>query len=154
MVKSPVVVLMFVLFAVPARSQQVAPAVLRAAISELKQAIVRADAAVLARVLSDDVDLWTGGILRETGQSSVAGNVTQRPIWSERGPAYLKNESIRVVSADVALVDARWVRYGSTGSAGSPPVLFVLKKEGPRWLVASIRIILQAAGPAVVIPAR
>jgi hypothetical protein len=44
--------------------------------------------------------------------------------------------SIRFVAADVALVNA---------ASGQVPVLIVMKKEGPRWRIASLRQLSQSA---------
>ena len=46
----------------------------------------------------------------------------------------------RFVTSDVALVEGSWT-YQEAGSSQTIPLLFVMKKEGERWKIASVRML-------------
>jgi len=64
--------------------------------------------------------------------------ISSRP-WSEVTAPRVVSESIGFVTPDVALVDGAIVQYGSL-SASREPVLFVMKKQGTEWRIASLRL--------------
>jgi len=49
--------------------------------------------------------------------------------------------NIRFVSVDVALADGVLLYEDSSGDAQATPILFVMKKQGADWKIASIRIL-------------
>ena len=59
--------------------------------------------------------------------------------WSEVGPPVLLVDSVRFISADVALVNASETQIGP--AARRYPVLFVMKKESSGWKIASLRLL-------------
>jgi len=60
--------------------------------------------------------------------------------WSEMSPPAIVVESIWFPAADVALADgAEW--QVTRGSAGIP-LLFVMKRESGRWLIAAVRVLM------------
>ncbi len=59
--------------------------------------------------------------------------------WPETTAPRIVSDSIRFVSPDVALVDAAITQIGAL-SWRHEPVLFVLKKVGPDWRIASLRL--------------
>jgi hypothetical protein len=124
----------------PLRSQPLPPQELRAAVENLKDAVSSLDTTELERMLSDDADLWTGGSRPETGRAAVARRLTQRPVWSERSAPIWRDESIRVLTPDVALVDARMVQHGTVFLSDRSHVLFVFRKEPAGWRISSIRL--------------
>jgi hypothetical protein len=60
----------------------------------------------------------------------------RRP-WLELATPWISTRAIRFVTPDVALVDAKNAPYGSV--MPSLPVLFVMKKVGRDWRIASFR---------------
>jgi hypothetical protein len=65
-----------------------------------------------------------------------------REPWSEITSPRLVIQSIRFVTPDVALVNAVNTHYGSMILARRIPVLFVMKKEGTAWRIASLRVLV------------
>jgi hypothetical protein len=59
--------------------------------------------------------------------------------WSEVTPPRIVAKRIRFVTPDVALVDAAIAQIGSL-SGSHEPVLFVMKKQGTEWWIASLRL--------------
>ena len=48
--------------------------------------------------------------------------------------------TIRFITPDVALADGTWT-YEDSGTALQKPLLFVMKKEGTAWRIASLRLL-------------
>ena len=65
--------------------------------------------------------------------------------WSEVTTPRQTIQSIRFVTPDVALVNAANAQYGSTIPVRRIPVLFVMKKEGTDWRIASLRVLVDLA---------
>ena len=70
---------------------------------------------------------------------SIMSDAAKQP-WSEAMPPALVIDSIRFVTADVAIVNAANVQITST-LARRAPVLFVMKREGTAWKIASLRML-------------
>jgi hypothetical protein len=60
-------------------------------------------------------------------------------------PAHLNTQSVRLLTADVALVDAVAVRQVGEASLRTP-VLLVMRKVGDVWKIASVRVIARSPG--------
>ena len=61
--------------------------------------------------------------------------------WSEMTAPVLLIQSIRFVTADVAVVNAVNTQFGSMTLTRRVQVLFVMKKEGAEWKIASLRVL-------------
>jgi hypothetical protein len=64
---------------------------------------------------------------------------SDRP-WSEVTTPHIVVQSIRLITPDVALVDAANTQYGSTVVVRRAPVLFIMKKETKDWRIAAVRV--------------
>jgi hypothetical protein len=53
----------------------------------------------------------------------------------------ITNGAIRFITPDVALTDGAWTYEGDSGTTQAIPVLFVMKKEGDNWKIASLRVL-------------
>jgi len=53
---------------------------------------------------------------------------------------HISSGTIRFVSADVATVDGKWT-YTDGGSIRTIPLLFVMRREGDEWKIASARLL-------------
>jgi hypothetical protein len=73
---------------------------------------------------------------------------SQRPL-SEVSAPKLAVRSIRFISPEVAMVDAEKVQFGSMILRRSIPMLFVMRKEGPDWRIASVRVTAPSLSVAV-----
>lgn len=62
--------------------------------------------------------------------------------WSEVTTPRIVIQSIRFISAEVALADAANTQYGSTILVRRVPVLFVMKKQAGEWRIASLRVLV------------
>src|SRR2546430_9858013 len=62
--------------------------------------------------------------------------------WSEVTGPRMVIQSIRFVTPEVALVNAANTHYGTMILARRIPVLFVMKKEGTSWRIASLRVLV------------
>ncbi|SPE33156.1 exported hypothetical protein [Candidatus Sulfopaludibacter sp. SbA3] len=60
----------------------------------------------------------------------------RRP-WSETAAPRIFSKAVRFITPDVALVDALVAPYGMV--LPTTPALFVMKKVGPDWRIASFR---------------
>jgi hypothetical protein len=58
----------------------------------------------------------------------------------EVSQVYFAVTAIRMVSADVAFVDATASQYGSLIMKRSVPAVFVLKREGGAWRISVMRV--------------
>src|SRR5690242_13049414 len=58
----------------------------------------------------------------------------------ERSQMYFEPGAIRLVTGDVALVDASGHRYGGMAGKETAPAIFVLKKEGADWKIEALRV--------------
>ena len=70
---------------------------------------------------------------------------SDRP-WSEVTTPRMVIQSIRLITPDVALVDAANTQYGSTILVRRVPVLVVMKREGKDWRIASLRVLVDLMG--------
>lgn len=59
--------------------------------------------------------------------------------WSEVTAPQFTAQSIRFVTADVALVDAAVSQYGSTIGVRRVPVLLLMRRDGVEWKIAAVR---------------
>jgi len=62
--------------------------------------------------------------------------------WSEVTTPRFVIQSIRFITAEVALADAANTQYGSTILVRRVPVLFVMKKQAGEWRIASLRVLV------------
>jgi len=62
--------------------------------------------------------------------------------WSEVTSLRMVIQSIRFVTPEVALVNAANTHHGSMILARRIPALFVMKKEGTGWGIASLRVLV------------
>jgi hypothetical protein len=70
---------------------------------------------------------------------SAMSDAAKQP-WSEAMPPTLVIDSIRFVTTDVAIVNAANLQITST-LARRAPVLFVMKREGTAWKIATLRML-------------
>ncbi|MCW5981806.1 MAG: hypothetical protein KIT09_27215 [Bryobacteraceae bacterium] len=92
-----------------------------------------------AALFVSDGDLRIAGEV-VAGPKAIADRLSSRPAWDEVTPPRIEKKSIRLVTPDVAIVDASWVQYGSMIVKREWPVLLLLKKDGARWRVSSLRV--------------
>jgi len=76
--------------------------------------------------------------------------VTVLPGLSSTSTAQVLNPRItsgatRFISPDVALADGTWTYKDNGGATQTIPLLFVMKKEGDDWKIASLRVLAPAA---------
>jgi uncharacterized protein (TIGR02246 family) len=119
--------------------QPSAPAGVSSLLAAMNEALQRSDAGTIAALFSNDGDLRIGGRVA-AGAKTIAERLTDRRPWSEVTPPKIENQSVRLVTPDVAIVDASWVQYGSTVVRRASPVLLVMKKDGERWQVVALRL--------------
>jgi hypothetical protein len=53
----------------------------------------------------------------------------------------IANRAVRFITPDVALADGDWTYDDSSGSKRTVPILFVMKKEGDDWKIASLHVL-------------
>ncbi len=53
--------------------------------------------------------------------------------------------AIRFISLNVALADGTWTYKDNSGATQTVPLLFVMKKEGDDWKIASVRVLAPTA---------
>jgi hypothetical protein len=114
-------------------------------VSAVSHALNHRNSADLATLFASDGDLRIGGSIL-TGPKVIAERLGTQPVWSEVTAPRIETESLRLLSNDVAVVDARWVQYGSMIVKRAQPVVLLLRIEGGRWRVASLRLAPSCAG--------
>jgi hypothetical protein len=62
--------------------------------------------------------------------------------WSEVTIPRVVVQSIRLITKDVALVDAANTQYGSTVLVRRVPLLMVMRREAKGWRIASLRVMV------------
>lgn len=108
-------------------------------LAAMNKALQKPDVDAIAGLFSKDGDLRiAGGVL--AGPRTIAERLADRRPWSEVTPPRIEHESVRLVTPDVAMVDASWVQYGSTIMRRAQSVMLLLRKEGAEWRVASLRV--------------
>ena len=103
------------------------------------------DAAALAALLTADVDQQqTSGNVRHGRDAVVKGSLATQA--STGGKRTITLDSIRFVTADVAIADGRYDSVGrADGSDRHMLTSMVLKREGSAWKIAAIRNMLPTA---------
>ena len=103
------------------------------------------DAAALTALMTADVDQQqTSGNVRRGRDAVVKGSLATQQ--STGGTRTITLESIRFVTADVAIADGRYDSLGrADGSDRHMLTSMVLKREGGAWKIAAIRNMLPAA---------
>jgi uncharacterized protein (TIGR02246 family) len=120
---------------------------IRAVIQAFLDTREKNDAAGLAALLTPDVDQQqTSGNVRRGRDAVVTGSLATQQ--STGGRRTITVDSLRFVSADVAIADGR---YDSTGRADGTDqrmlTSMVLRREGGAWKIAAIRNMLPNAPP-------
>ncbi len=103
------------------------------------------DAAALAALMTADVDQQqTSGNVRRGRDAVVKGSLATQQ--STGGTRTITLDSIRFVTADVAIADGRYDSVGrADGSDRHMLTSMVLKREGGAWKIAAIRNMLPTA---------
>ncbi len=57
----------------------------------------------------------------------------------------IASSTIRFITPEVALADGTWTYRDTSGATQTIPLLFVMKKEGEDWKIASLRVLAPAA---------
>jgi hypothetical protein len=98
--------------------------------------------------------LWSGK--RRVVEQSLTVTISHQP-WGEAtfgpGPSEetvnprISGGEVRFITADVALADGTFTYTGERGVVQSTPLVFVLKKDGDSWKIASVRIAQPLGAP-------
>ena len=117
-------------------------AAIRAVIQAFLDTREKNDAAGLAALLTADVDQrQTSGNMRSGRDAVVTGSLATQQ--STGGKRTITVESVRFMSADVALADGRYDSIGrADGSNRHMLTSMVLRREGGAWKIAAIRNML------------
>jgi uncharacterized protein (TIGR02246 family) len=120
-------------------------AAIRAVVKAFLDARDKNDAAALAALMTGDVDQQqTSGIVRHGREAVVKGSLATQQ--STGGTRTITLDSIRFVTADVAIADGRYDSLGrADGSDRHMLTSMVLKHEGGAWKIAAIRNMLPTA---------
>ena len=94
----------------------------------------------MASLFAPDGDLWIGSEIAGKGPEEIEGALEKAAIWSETTAPVIQNESVRLLSDDVALVNANQVQYGSLILKKSVPLTMLLKYAGGRWQIMTMRL--------------
>jgi uncharacterized protein (TIGR02246 family) len=129
-------ILILLLCTAPAFAQNSVEAVIAA----VNEAAASGDAQAFATLFAADGDLWRGGKRVASGREAIAHSFKPRGVWTEQSPPKIKNESVRIVTPDVALVDAIQVRYGAMNMGQTVPVLMLLRRMDDAWKIVTMRV--------------
>jgi uncharacterized protein (TIGR02246 family) len=120
-------------------------AAIRALVQQYVDARERMDAKAVEQLFTADADqLVSSGEWRKGRDAVVRGSIESSRTTG--GKRTITVESVRVLSADVALADGRYEMTGlARGATRSMWTTFVLKRTGKEWRITAIRNMLPAA---------
>jgi len=115
-----------------------------ALVGAVNEALRTNDTIAFSNLFIPDADVWLGGEQIGKGPGAIQGAVKNRGVWSEITSAQLENATVRLISPDVALIDANFTQYGSMILKRTAPVLLVVKQEKGVWRIISMRFMSYA----------
>jgi uncharacterized protein (TIGR02246 family) len=121
---------------------------IRALVQSYFDAREHRDPGRLAGLFTANADqLVSSGEWRKGRQALVDGVLASSA--RESGKRTIEIETIRHLTADVAIADGRYTITGAAGPAGPRNMwsAFILQKQNGRWFIAAIRNMLPAARP-------
>ena len=145
----PLAMLFWMLAVTPAFAQKVAgnkdEAAIRAVVAKYVDARERIDPQAVEPLFTSDADqLVSSGEWRKGRAAVVKG--TMASSTNNSGKRTITVESVRFVTADVAIADGRYELTGLAGGATrSMWTTFVMKRVGKEWQITAIRNMLPAA---------
>jgi uncharacterized protein (TIGR02246 family) len=116
------------------------PDEIRAVITQVNTARGQTDADAFSKLFTSDGELRIGPEIYGNGPSAITEALGKSQVWSEVTPPVIRDETVRFVSADVALVDAVQVQHGSVILRQTTPVTMVLRRESGNWRIVSLRL--------------
>ena len=120
---------------------------IRSTLERMNQALRGQDPDELSAAFTANCEVWFDGSRMGEGSQAIQRMLDTKQVWSEQTPPHLEAVSIRLVSADVVLVDAAIVRYGSLVLRRAQPVLLVFRLNDGQWRATSFRIYSTAGFP-------
>jgi hypothetical protein len=112
----------------------------KALIEAINDALSTHDSGAFSGLVSPDADLWSGCERIGQGGNAIYDRLQDHGVWSEVTPPRLEIESSRMISSEVALVDARQVQYGSVIVKRALHITLVLRYEEAKWRIAAMRV--------------
>jgi hypothetical protein len=94
-------------------------------ISEINTARKQADLKAFAELFAKDGDLRVGIETVATGREAVQGVLEANP-WTEQSAPIIDRPAVRMLSANVAVVDAWQTQYGEIAFKESTPIMILL----------------------------
>jgi uncharacterized protein (TIGR02246 family) len=120
-------------------------------VAQINTARQRSDGKAFAKLFTADGDLRNAAGFVATGNRALEKSFQDRAVWSETTPPVLADLRVRLVSPNVALVDATETRIGSVALKQKTAALLVVRRISGVWRVASYRVLanIPSAGPPV-----
>ena len=143
------------LAAEPAAAQAPASddAAVRAVVDAYSAARDKSDAAALTALFTADADqLVSSGEWRKGREAVVKGSLASSQ--QAQGKRTFTVETVRMMAANVALVDSRYDIAQADGTTRRMWAAWLLVKDGPAWKIAGIRNMLPAAPAGTPAPTR
>jgi uncharacterized protein (TIGR02246 family) len=136
-----------------AQTPVAADAAVRAVVDAYSAAREKGDAAALTALFTADADqLVSSGEWRKGRDAVVKGSLASSQ--QTQGKRTFTIEAVRMVAADVALVDSRYDIAQSDGTTRRMWAAWLLVKDGAGWKIAGIRNMLPAPGAGTPAPSR
>ncbi|OFW01672.1 MAG: hypothetical protein A3H94_00050 [Acidobacteria bacterium RIFCSPLOWO2_02_FULL_60_20] len=123
---------------IPDRSAEVAK--IQTVIAHLNEARRESNGKAFSQLFTADGEFRFENEGVATGRDAIEAGLPRPKDWSEVTAPRIENESVRFLSANVALVDASQTQYGSLILKQSVPVLLLLKRDAGNWRIISLRI--------------
>jgi uncharacterized protein (TIGR02246 family) len=114
------------------------PIGIRSVIAKLNQARKNSNAKALSELFAPDGMLRVGATVVASGQDAIGDALDKRAAWSEVTAPVIGKVSVRLLSPDVALVDATQTQYGSLIVKQSDPITLLMKLDGNEWRIVSL----------------
>ena len=124
-------------FIAPALGQQTVKSVIDA----INEAVWRGGEQAFAKLFTADGDLWIGN------RQAAFGEYFDHGIWTETTAPMLVFRRARMLTPEIALVDAMRKQYGAMVMS-SVPVLLVMRRTDGAWRVVTMHV-LEDRGPII-----
>ena len=111
---------------------------IQSAITKLNQTRKDSDAVAFSQLFARDGTLRVGNEVVASGQKAIENALEKRLVWSEVTAPVISKATVRLLSSDVALVDATQTQYGSLIVKQSVPVTLLMKLDGNEWRIVSL----------------
>lgn len=127
--------------ALPAQPRRVSePSEVTAVIRSLNALIADPNLQASAELFGSEADIWVNECRLGVGPAEILELLKTRKLWTEGTPPKIQQtQRTRLLGAEVAIVDAIQVQYGSIVVKSETAVTVIVRKLNGNWRIESLR---------------